>query len=237
MEYQGVSTVKDRRYQWRFGPVVIASLLLALLRPGLARLIGDRPSFDLLFSLLIVTVLVLLLDQRRHRKTATALGVFALVFIWLGHVFDGRTGTVIFLLGTAIHLVFLGYALYRILNSIMQSRTTANALSGAVCGYLLLGIIWGDAYMAVEIIEPGSFHAVESFGDAIGNPKENPGVYEYFSFVTLTTLGYGDISPASETARNLAWIEAMTGQLYLAIFIAGLVGQHLAERRLEQSDS
>jgi len=91
--------------------------------------------------------------------------------------------------------------------------------------------------MAVEIIEPGSFHAVESFGDAIGNPKENPGVYEYFSFVTLTTLGYGDISPASETARNLAWIEAMTGQLYLAIFIAGLVGQHLAERRLEQSDS
>jgi len=84
MEYQGVSTVKDRRYQWRFGPVVIASLLLALLRPGLARLIGDRPSFDLLFSLLIVTVLVLLLDQRRHRKTATALGVFALVLFGWG---------------------------------------------------------------------------------------------------------------------------------------------------------
>lgn len=224
-----------RKYQWRLGTVLLAGLLLALLRPVLAQLLGDRWASELLFSIVIVAVLVLLIDRRQYRKTAIVLALLALTFVWIGHAFSGSTGTVLFLIGVLLQIIFFGYALFRILQSILSASTTGNTLTAAVCGYLLLGIIWGDIYVSLAIVSPESFSTGDQFRAAIEQPQENTGVYEYLSFVTLTTLGYGDITPVSETARNLAWIEAMTGQLYLAIFIAGLVGQRLAERRRKES--
>jgi len=82
----------------------------------------------------------------------------------------------------------------------------------------------------MEYRQPGSFATSQAFfaEDALQEANLFP-LFTYFSFVTLTTLGYGDISPVAEHARTLAWFEALLGQLYLAVMVAGFVALHISE--------
>jgi hypothetical protein len=108
---------------------------------------------------------------------------------------------------------------------------------GAVCIYLLLGLLWGYAYTILEIARPGSFsfsgqnspRALVEQSDYRDLERE----LNYYSYVTLTTLGYGEITPLTGRARQLAWMEAMLGQLFIAITIARLVGTHIASSSRE----
>ena len=109
---------------------------------------------------------------------------------------------------------------------VLGTDISANRLAGAVCIYLLLGVIWAVAYSIFEMIIPGSFHGFSPLEDR-GWDSE----WLYFSFVTMTTLGYGDILPVSATARALAYIQAIFGQFYIAILVAGLVGAHISHRQ------
>ncbi len=104
-----------------------------------------------------------------------------------------------------------------------------NRLVGAVCVYLLLGVIWAVAYTILEMVSPGSFGG---FVPLQGRGWDNE--WLYFSFVTMTTLGYGDLLPLSATARALAYMQAVFGQLYVAILVAGLVSAYISAR---QSDN
>jgi lysylphosphatidylglycerol synthetase-like protein (DUF2156 family) len=127
------------------------------------------------------------------------------------------------------HLVaagFFSFALYGILRAILVKQASGDALFGAVCGYLLLGIIWGLLYSAVETAAPGSFRAPAppSADGAGASAPPDRGTLSYYSFITLATVGYGDVTPVTPLARTLAWLEAVTGQFYLAVLVAGLVG-------------
>ncbi len=100
-----------------------------------------------------------------------------------------------------------------------------NRVVGAVCIYEMLGLIWAVMFVCIAQISPTafagtSFDAADPFWDFV-----------YYSFVTLTTLGYGDVTPHSALAKSLAYMEALIGQLYIAILIAALVGSHLANRK------
>ncbi len=94
----------------------------------------------------------------------------------------------------------------------------ANRIAGAVCVYLLLGLNWAFVYSFLYALDPTSF---------VGLPSEADDLFLnliYYSFVTLTTLGYGDISPGTHVARALAYLQAVSGVLYIAILVASLVG-------------
>ena len=108
-----------------------------------------------------------------------------------------------------------------------EDRINANRIVGAVCVYLMLGVIWALAYSLVETVIPGSFAGLV---EQSANSKWNPD-WVYFSFVTLTTLGYGDILPLTLSARSLAYFEAIVGQFYLAVLVAGLVSAYLSEQQ------
>ncbi len=101
-----------------------------------------------------------------------------------------------------------------------------NRLVGAVCVYLLLGVIWAVAYTMLEMISPGSFGG---FTPLQGRGWDSE--WLYFSFVTMTTLGYGDLLPVSATARALAYMQAVSGQFYSAILVAGLVSAYITTRQ------
>ncbi|NIR32389.1 MAG: two pore domain potassium channel family protein [Gammaproteobacteria bacterium] len=137
---------------------------------------------------------------------------------------------------------FLGLCLllaFFVLSGVIAGRdvffggaVTINRLVGAVCVYLLIGLVWTLAYFFVEAATAGAF-------DGLSATEWNARLAElgYFSFVTLTTLGFGDISPVSPLARVLAYIEAIVGQMYLTVLVAALVGMHIADYGSRSVDS
>jgi hypothetical protein len=152
--------------------------------------------------------------------TLTAL---ATIFSCLEWFIGGRSFGLITLL---IVMVFLVISIYHAGKDVIFTNVVDfNRLVGAMCIYEMLGLIWAVLYAGIVHVSPGAF--------ADGALDAASGFYEfvYYSFVTLTTLGYGDIAPAAGITKALAYMEAMVGQLYIAILIAGLVGSHLASRK------
>ena len=114
---------------------------------------------------------------------------------------------------------------------IRAKKVTTGIIYGSICGFLLIGINWTMLFSLVEILEPGSFlyagaHLIDSSNELVRRHAFSD--FTYYSFVTLTTLGYGDITPASPPAKALSSLEAVTGQLYIAVLIARLVGLNIA---------
>jgi hypothetical protein len=95
-------------------------------------------------------------------------------------------------------------------------------IQGAVAAYLLFGLTWAAAYQLVAALAPGAFASAQPLA------VQDPRVWTYYSFVTLTTMGYGDVTPVHPAARSLALMEALTGQLYPAVLLARLVSLHAA---------
>ena len=121
--------------------------------------------------------------------------------------------------------LFFGVATIIIVRHLINQKViTVDLIWGAVCGYFLIGFMWGDIYSLLETIQPGSFN----FGG-----QEVPDIDSliYFSFVTLATLGYGDIVPLTKQAQSLTIIEAVMGQMYLAVNIATLVAIRISQAR------
>lgn len=102
---------------------------------------------------------------------------------------------------------------------------SANRLVGAISLYLMLGVLWAIGYTAIEMISPGSFTGVTTIG-----PLGWSSDWLYLSFVTMTTLGYGDITPDTPIARVFTYLQALFGQFYVAILVAGLVGAYISGR-------
>jgi len=118
---------------------------------------------------------------------------------------------------------FMGFLSMVILREVLQGGTIdVDKIYGAVCAYLLVGICWAGIYSFVEQMRPGSLTLPAL---AAGRPTASrTELFLYFSFVTLATLGYGDILPTVPTTRTLAWMEAVFGQFYIAVLVARLVG-------------
>ncbi|MGD9235926.1 MAG: potassium channel family protein, partial [Desulfobacterales bacterium] len=103
-------------------------------------------------------------------------------------------------------------------------EVTVEMIFAAVVVYLLMAMLWADLYRLLETLSPGSF-------DMPGGEIQNDRIlFLYFSLVTITTLGYGDITPLTDNAAGLAVVEALTGQIYLVVLVAWLVGMHVSKR-------
>jgi voltage-gated potassium channel len=126
---------------------------------------------------------------------------------------------------------FLLYVIGVILRRIFRTTTiTIDTVFASLCVYLLLAIVWALAYSvsAMLVPEPFVFTLDPAQTPDMRIARGNPGVVAYFSFATLTTLGYGDIVPTASLTRTLAALEAVVGQLYLTVLVARLVGLYSA---------
>lgn len=123
-------------------------------------------------------------------------------------------------------MAFLVIAIYFTFKRVaIDAEISVNRIVGAVAVYLMLGVLWAVAYTIVDFAWPGSFSGFDP-----GARTDWASEWLYFSFVTMTTLGYGDIVPVSSFARALAYMQAVFGQLYIAILVAGLVGAYIARK-------
>ncbi len=115
---------------------------------------------------------------------------------------------------------------------LLSGAIDLNKIIGAVCIYLLLGLNWSVFYLFINMANPGSFHGLTS--TAIGTQFSE---FMYYSFVTITTVGYGDITPAKPIARTVANLEAIVGQYYVAVLVAWLVGMYLSDKGRNRQNS
>lgn len=130
--------------------------------------------------------------------------------------------------------LFLGLVCVTMLRQVMKTRqVTSDTIAASICVYLMAGFIWAFIYALIEIAIPGSF----KFPDNLDLLPAKPGfmrihqflVFLYYSFVTLSTIGYGDMTPVSPPARSFSALEGIAGQLYLAILVARLVGMRISD--------
>ena len=128
-------------------------------------------------------------------------------------------------------MIFIGYVIANLLRATLRTpRVDLEVLCGAIAAYLLLGILWMLAYSLVGYVSPDAF--VFNGPNAADRKMEGFDAF-YFSFVTLSTVGYGDVTPVSNVAKMLAITEAVTGMFYVAILIARLVSVYSATSAAE----
>ena len=143
-------------------------------------------------------------------------------------------GLILRLLASILMVIFLGYMIYEILIIVFRSiEVTANIFYGSICVYLIIGLMWGFVYYSLETIHPFSF-TFENNGivptDFSQKGAPQLPIFMYYSFITLTTLGYGDVTPLTFPTQMISSAEAVVGQLYLTILVARLVGLHISQR-------
>ena len=170
-----------------------------------------------LSTLVFLSAVLSVGGRRRTLIVAILLVAPAFVGKWLNHCRPELVSAAFF---RAAAMLFIAFIAVHLLSFVLRApQVDSEVLCAAVSVYLLSGVVWAFAYMLVAELIPGSF--VISVG-----PADHPMVgFEalYFSFVTLSTVGYGDIVPASAPARMLAIMEATVGMLYVSLLIARLV--------------
>jgi hypothetical protein len=178
---------------------------------------GDLVA-DLFFSLIIVAGVMTTFRQRWLVPLAISLAVASLAFTWLQAIHP-VVGLAI--VSTILKLIFLGFLFAVLIVQVFgPGLVTLHRIRGAITVYLLLGGMWSLLYHIVALVIPHSFHLTEGLADSQVVTQR---LLTYFSFITLTTTGFGDITPAHPLTRTLAMFEALTGQLYLVITLARLV--------------
>jgi hypothetical protein len=205
--------------------IFLAALGCLLLLTGLM----GRIWLNLLIALVLVSGVFAFIRRRRVMVVGAVLALATVAATVIAILVTGRGWAIARQSLLALFLVFTAAVLLQVVLS--SGRITLEKLSGAVCVYLLIGAIWASLFTVIEVAAPGSLRFPEEEAEAVAQALQHgepSGFMVYFSFVTLTTLGYGDIAPLSQTARTLAWAEALLGQLYLTILVARLVGMHIS---------
>jgi hypothetical protein len=129
---------------------------------------------------------------------------------------------------SALRLVCLSVLVFMTLNRTLRpGPVTVYRVIGGIAGYLLIGYTWTFAYQLLEQQRPGAIRFDSGMANTL---SQQPNHLIYFSFITLSTVGYGDVHPVHPVARSLAVAEALVGQLYIAILIASLVGMALQDQ-------
>jgi hypothetical protein len=215
-----ISRLATRRLRlYHYTTLLVTELAFILGYPFFIETASHDEMFRLLAVLIFCAALYAVLGRGPVTRVAFVLGMPA-ILIHLGNVFGYLRSWQV--ASQALGVFFLGYVTCVFIYSVVSDPSvTTDTLAGAVSAYLLMGITYGLAYGVIESIHPGSFRDTVEPGKHLA-----PSEYVFFSFVTLTTVGYGDIVPWGAHARSLVIIEAVTGIMYPAVLISRLVGLH-----------
>jgi len=219
-----IDPARTKEWLHNSGMFVLLMLLVAIvfvipvIAPGVS---NTNLLWDVLLALILISGVAAVAE---HRKLAVALALFSAVVIalalseGLAPAWRARELRSLATLGA-----FLLLAIAVGINVFAFGHALSDRVFGALVLYLLLGVLWAVAYQLVERLSPGAF---SGHTDESGTLAQ----WAYFSFVTLTTVGYGDMTPVALGARSLAMLEALVGQLYPAVIIARLVSLQVGSK-------
>jgi hypothetical protein len=214
--------------------LLISLVILFVLHPFVPGEVVGVQVVDIFFTIILLSGIYAVSDRKSLLYFALFFGVTAF-----------GTGILIYLIKTPVILLirYISYSLFffivilAVLSHLLRAeKVTSDIIYGSICVYLLIGVMWAMLFSVIEIIQPGSFYSsMDVFGTEGSEllSRSSVKVLIYYSFTTLTTLGYGDIVPSSPPARMFSTLEAVTGQIYLAVLIARLVGLHILHSKRE----
>jgi len=212
----------QKLYDARFLVLLILLLFLLVLTPFLDKFIETRILMDVFLTAIFIFIIYSIRLKRSQAIIAFVLVLPLIIATWSTYFFEIKT---LSMLTRIFGALFFAYAAINILRIIVKSeKVTRETIFAAIVAYLLIALMWAFLYMILELVSPGSFSFPDkgSWGEMMR--------YEYLSFVTITTLGYGDITPVTDQASALVLIEAFVGQIYLVVLVAWLVGMHVSRR-------
>ncbi|QDU36330.1 voltage-gated potassium channel [Maioricimonas rarisocia] len=237
----------QRWFHLRFTGMLASLILLLMIAPFVLSIASrtGRPFGSLLLGIAFVQVYLSAVytvsNERRQLKLATGLSLITIVAMATAFITEAFLAWEIASIVSTILLAYVICLTLRFLFSV--DRVTMDTIAAAICVYLLMGLLWAFLYSLTSQINPLAFSETEEMtrlANAAGDDAPaatvrfaglDTGTGLYFSFVTLTTLGYGDITPLSTPARMLTAAEAIAGQIYLAVLVARLVGLHISQQK------
>jgi hypothetical protein len=210
--------LQPRRRFHRFSTVelLVALVLLFVFFPFVEEVKGGDVIVSILLSLVLLSAVLAVADRKGVFFIALVLAIPAIVGRWINHFRPDLVPPPVFLVAG---LALIAFVVANLLRFVLRAPSVnTEVLCASISAYLMLGLLWTVAYWLVAQVTPNAF----SFNTG---PKETMSGFNafYFSFITLSTVGYGDITPVSRVARWLAATEAMTGLLYVTVLIARLV--------------
>jgi hypothetical protein len=213
----------------RFAVLLAALLLDLLLSPFIEGSTLGRILFNVLTTVVLISALYTVSAGTRISRLAVALWAVAMAGVWLDYLTPSFS---MMKHAPVLTTFFIAYTAYRILMYVLrQEKVSSETIYAALSVYLMIGLVWAMLHFGLESVQPGSYNGLNKVGGYAGGLGS---ACNYYSFVTLTTLGYGDVTPITPAARSLSYVEALMGQLFLAVLIARLVGLHIAHSMKEK---
>ncbi|WP_309383333.1 potassium channel family protein [Cerasicoccus frondis] len=212
-----------RKYFW----LLVALITLIILAP----IFDDDTWGAPVLGVITMITLALALSSIANEKAVLWIGILLGVVAYAISTYAFALGKPP-LVALPFQLAFYGFINLSILRDVLVARRiNADSICGGICVYLLLGINWALIFALLEFMHPGSLVAnLPSGQESVSTPMD----FVYFSFVTLTTLGYGDIVPVSNGTRSAAIGASVSGVLFIAVFIGRLVGLTTAQVNADQ---
>lgn len=218
-----------RRRKHRNHPLwlMISLFTLLLIEPIFDQFVFAGFLASVLMTVIAIASVASVGGNRRQAVLVGVLGLPVIALNWLTRMFDN--GLLLDLLTSVWLCVFLLYlAAIMLTNMLHTTRVTGRMLYRAISAYLLIGLAWGSAYEFIMLLDPDAIVGLE--GDS------SLGHCIYYSFITLTTLGYGDHTPVAPWAKSLAVTEAIVGPLFLAILVARLAALYRGAEHADEDD-
>jgi hypothetical protein len=205
----------------RFLFLLIAILCLLVLAPVFKGFIGIRILMNILTTVVLVSAVYAVSKKKHVTITAALLALPMIASIWTSYFV---AVPYLILIGDCFAILFFAFTVIVILSFIFRERVvTINVIYSSIVVYLLIAIMWAFVFSVLESIHPGSFKI------GIDQVEAGRSLFIYYSFVTITTLGYGDITPITAIANSFSFLEAVIGQIYLVVLVARLVGMQIAQ--------
>jgi hypothetical protein len=209
------------REDYRFTIMLVSLICMMIIEPFLYDYPGAAFIINIIFSVIILSSIYAVSYRKKAALFAVILAAPVLVINWSSPFIDQTWYPYVrHIFSTCFFILIIILILDFIFRQVQVSR---EILFAAIVVYMLLGLMWAVIFRFLEICQPGSF----LFPHGLSHDSHD--IFLYYSFVTLTTLGYGDISPISAPARSLAILEAIIGQMYVAVLIARLMGTHISQ--------
>ena len=213
-------------FKERFSGLLIFIIAMIIIGPLFEEFVHVRIIMDILWSAIFVSAIYAVSQKKHHILIAVLLALPMLGSIWTKYFVQHKALMVV---GSLCGAAFFLFAIIQMLIFIYSHKeVTRDLIIGAAVVYLFMALMWTFIFVVVETLHPGSFNLPE--GVDIAATRQ----FVYYSFVTLTTLGYGDITPITSLARSLCILEAVIGQLYLVVQVAWLVGVHVSQSMLKR---